>query len=652
MNNKKNYGWVGTIQQFLFTDPNEVLRQLIEILDDSENNISQIVAWKDCLNHLYSVLAQYSHPQDYIIFEYIIPRSGLSRPDVLIIQRGINPCLKVIEFKSYLKIEDAEKWQLRLYTKKLKLYHEVCYKTISQVDGILLSTSLDVAQMSIKDEEHQILIVGIARLLESLEEGRSLSDVNNTSNLLDEFLNATYKPSPAITQSARILFKKRQIPKISTIESSNFSDVLQNVEEIIHEAQSSQSHHLVLVHGEPGAGKTFLGLSIAHTNYQDSKDKGDIVYLSGNEPLVEVLANLTDDRFVQHLYKYKGDYKDTARNPVSMPNEQIIIFDEAQRAWDKEKVAYNDLSEPDIILDIATQKSKPWSVTIALIGHGQEIKGGEEAGLVLWAEAVNKINKKNGVQIKIHGSKDLDVFEQDGLSHSLIQDSNLYLDSSLRHHDAQKYHEFVNAFLDGNLELARAKYQQLLQHYLLFYTDDIDLAKQHLTNYARNIQDGRFQYGAIYSSTASKIRYFKEFAYKSKFEGMNTYVVYHNYEQLKHEPYFEKYPNSKLFFSNHLVYAASEYQCQGLELDMTLVVWGDDLIWENDKWVVRERTSKHKDPHSYDAMKLILNTYRVLLTRGRDATIIYTGDPKMLKLFEELGIRSLEKSKKDLDYIA
>lgn len=266
MNNNKNYGWTGTIQQFLLTDPDDILRQLIAMLDDSENKISQIVAWKDCLHYLYSVLAQYSHPQDYIIFEYIIPRSGLSRPDVLIIQRGINPRLKVVEFKSYPKIEDAEKWQLRLYMKRLKLYHEVCYKIISQVDGILISTSLDVAQMSIKDEEHQILIVGIARLLESLEEGRSLSDVNNTFNLLDEFLNVTYKPSPAITQSARILFKKRQIPKISTIESSNFSDVLQNVEEIIHEAQSSQSHHLVLVHGEPGAGKTFLGLSIAHTD--------------------------------------------------------------------------------------------------------------------------------------------------------------------------------------------------------------------------------------------------------------------------------------------------------------------------------------------------------------------------------------------------
>lgn len=274
MNKSKNYGWAGTIQQFLRTDPDEVLQQLIAMLDDGENKTLQIMAWKDCLSNLYSILPQYSYPQDYIIFEYIIPRSGLSRPDVLIIQRGANTCLKVIEFKSYPNIDDAEKWQLSLYIKKLKLYHEVCYKAINQVDGILISTSVNVAQISIKDDEHQILIVGRARLLEHLEDGRSLNKVNNTSNLLDEFLKATYKPSPAITQSARILFKKRQIPKISTIESSNFSDVLQNVEKIIHQAQSSQSHHLVLVHGEPGAGKTFLGLSIAHTNYQDASDKG------------------------------------------------------------------------------------------------------------------------------------------------------------------------------------------------------------------------------------------------------------------------------------------------------------------------------------------------------------------------------------------
>lgn len=78
MNNTKNYGWAGTIQQFLRTDPDEVLQQLIAMLEDSENKSSQIVAWKDCLNLLYSILAQYSDLQEYIIFEYIIPRSGLS----------------------------------------------------------------------------------------------------------------------------------------------------------------------------------------------------------------------------------------------------------------------------------------------------------------------------------------------------------------------------------------------------------------------------------------------------------------------------------------------------------------------------------------------------------------------------------------------
>lgn len=55
---------------------------------------------------------------------------------------------------------------------------------------------------------------------------------------------------------------------------------------------------------------------------------------------------------------------------------------------------------------------------------------------------------------------------------------------------------------------------------------------------------------------------------------------------------------------------------------MPIICWGDDMLWENDQWkTFKQKSSRIKDPN-----KLRLNSYRVLLTRGRDGFIIYVPD--------------------------
>jgi len=63
---------------------------------------------------------------------------------------------------------------------------------------------------------------------------------------------------------------------------------------------------------------------------------------------------------------------------------------------------------------------------------------------------------------------------------------------------------------------------------------------------------------------------------------------------------------------------ATEFECQGLELDFPLVCWGDDLYWKNGWQVARRVRSRVNDPR-----QVTLNAYRVLLTRGRDGMCIY-----------------------------
>ena len=63
----------------------------------------------------------------------------------------------------------------------------------------------------------------------------------------------------------------------------------------------------------------------------------------------------------------------------------------------------------------------------------------------------------------------------------------------------------------------------------------------------------------------------------------------------------------------------SEFDCQGLEVDMPVVGWGTDMLWEGSAW------SKYKSNESTDSEvnSYRRNSYRVLLTRGRDGFVVF-----------------------------
>jgi hypothetical protein len=117
--------------------------------------------------------------------------------------------------------------------------------------------------------------------------------------------------------------------------------------------------------------------------------------LSGNGPLVQVLQDALKDAggggrtFVQAIKNYVAQHSRPGR-PV--PPEHLIVYDEAQRAHDAERVAKVhgspvQQSEPEHLLEFC-ERVPGWCVMLALIGHGQAIHVGEEGGLPLWREAL------------------------------------------------------------------------------------------------------------------------------------------------------------------------------------------------------------------------------------------------------------------------
>ncbi len=90
---------------------------------------------------------------------------------------------------------------------------------------------------------------------------------------------------------------------------------------------------------------------------------------------------------------------------------------------------------------------------------------------------------------------------------------------------------------------------------------------------------------------------------------------------------------------------ATEFAAQGLELDLAILGWGNDFLREDGRWTNR-LARKHKHPELVkDPLQLRRNAYRVLLTRGRDGTVVFVPPVEELretvKHLRECGFREL-----------
>lgn len=596
-----NYGWAGTFQEYLRLDLQTFINQLYlhafgkssaKNMEEQQKRDSQVNAWKDSFYKLGEFLYHYQYEEGSIIFEYEILRGSGRRPDVLILYNGY---LIVIECKSFNEISASEYIQTSLYVRDLKHYHSQLHSSNTRVIGTLFLTNSNKREREFI-EDYQVSVCSSYSLHVLFK--KCCKHRRQSSITIDDVLSGDYEPSPSMVEAARAIYNDQPLPKIKAVASSNFVDVQHTVHSIIVEAKATNTHHLILVSGEPGAGKTYLGLNIAH-------EFENAVYLSGNKPLIDVLQDALDNKtFAQGLYGYKMSYLEGRR----IPKEQIIIFDEAQRAWDADKVDQylkkippQGLSEPDIIMQIATT-NKPWSVTIGLIGEGQEIYSGEEGGLTLWNRAIA------GKNIIVHAKHNNRLFENSAQYHT---HNHLHLNCSFRSHAALNYYEIINSLLNGDFNTTKHLVSSLPKsRYNLFVTRNLDLAK-HVAN---NLYNGDTKTTGILCASGADRQ--KEVPVLPRDQN--------RYNATPNAALYFNHLDSNLY-SNKLRYSATEFQTQGLELDTAIVHWDDDFYLQVGTWNGQHFQSYVKNP-----FQIKLNSYRVILTRGRDCTIIYIPPKQIL----------------------
>ena len=620
-------GWFGTIQNFLSLSKQEWLLSLNEHHKRCMNctaDESQQAAWVHSFDILQKELKQLLQLKPNlgfytIIFEFELPRERGRRPDVIIL--GTSK-IYILEFKDYTKKLQAHVDQVAAYARDLKNYHAGS-QPFMVVPILVLARAKDLNEA---DEETIILssnyIADVLNKESNLETGTLISPTS--------WINSEYSPLPSLIQAARMLWDDQtQLPQIRRALSAGIPKTISELIEIARNAKQHNELHLALVTGVPGAGKTLVGIQLVYENKLDvSEIRNNAVFLSGNGPLVKVLQHaLKNKSFVQDVHGFLKEY---GGSKTKNPHEHIWIFDEAQRAWDADRVKEkrdHTLSEPEDFLRLA-ERTNSWVLMVALIGEGQEIHIGEESGLSQWNEALSRMNKKWIVHCP---GKIAHYFSA---IPSAEPNNVLDLNVTLRSHVAEKVSEWVQRLLEGNLSDAKKLSDSLYeQGFDLYVTNDISTAANYVKERYAGDEDARF--GLMASSKAKNLGVY----------GINT--DWNCTRNIRVGQWYNDPPTS---FSSccSLREVVTEFSCQGLELDFPIMCWGNDFIWDENQWKSpkKSRLNKAKDPH-----QLRLNSYRVLLTRGRDGFIIFVPNETVMRstydILKAAGVRELLTAGKD-----
>ena len=588
---RKTHAWSGTARQLLDTPKSLIEESLDSHLKSLLNKNAagtQLDAWSEEIDILRSgfrdlAIARPDALHWGIVMEYELPLEGGRRPDVILMAPKK---IVVLEFKQDPRINSAYIDQVYAYARDLSEYHSKTHDL--EVVPILIPTKTK----NLIENKDGVKVVSPDKLATILSEFENDSPVN-----LSDWLNGDYAPLPTLIQAAKMIFQNERLPSIKRAESLGVGDAVIELQKIAQSSEINGQKSLVFVSGVPGAGKTLVGLRFV---YETSTDRAKSIFLSGNGPLVEVLRDaLKAKAFVRDLHSYIKTYGMTEK----IPSQQIIVFDEAQRAWDAEHMEVKNgvpFSEPELLIRIG-EKIQNWANLVGLIGHGQEINSGEEAGIAGWNDALDSESAKSHWKIYAPSR-----FRNAFPNREVTVVEKLDLSRSLRSRRAEDLHEWVSHVLEGNIPAASVISHKIFNSgFKIHLTRDLEEAKSFIKLLYEDEPEKRF--GILASS---------------KDTSLPKHGIFNGFQDTKRIKYGRWYnsPTGENGSSNNLQDVVTEFGCQGLEVDCALVAWGNDLLWDGTSWQMRKLRPKYKQ---HDPLGLRKNSYRVLLTRSRDEMVIF-----------------------------
>ena len=668
-----------SIEEFCHLSKDDLIGKLSSkhTLHHSSLSSTQNEAWSKEYDDLHQILQGRS---GQILFEYSIP--GLPKTiDVVVLMGGV---IFVIEYKvNSTNYNEQDKRQTNGYALRLKFFHS--RSNDNWIVPILVATDATDTQFALNRSEADMVYEAItcnsANLKIVLD--TVLAEIGSVGNedWESKWETGVFKASPTIIDAARNVWRSNNVVGFTKGEAERETRLLAEdyiVNTVVEETKQRSGgggKSICFVTGVPGAGKTLVGLnvSVALQNVGASM-------LSGNGPLVAVLTaalkrdlnkykkqlknainEISVESIIRGAYGYKkeifekrlnykvGDGTVSLKDNAELSSLHVLIFDEAQRAWNKAKMIRPGqsgkkywqeelfpFSEPGLLLWDMNQCD--WGVFVCLVGGGQEIHTGE-AGICEWLRTLEETPELKDWHIymsdefkgDVYNSKDgsaktIDeyrkIFERDN---RLTISKNLHLTACQRSNRTEKVSTFVEELLNCNAEKCRSLYQNEIKgKYQIYLTRDVEKAKDKLRERKKETlnkgfidgeNDEEVRIGILMSSKAARMRPL-------------------GYEIKKESQYKDKVPSwfldsdDTVISSDFLEIALNEFFVQGLELDLAAVLWDADLRYNEHKneWDYFDFNDRYWSPVDKNEQELkrsyMKNAYRVLLTRARIGMVI------------------------------
>lgn len=655
------YFYTNSIKAFLRQNEDEIMG-LLSRNDEYDTMATQKKAWMDEIRLLKSTLLPYAEEDGWVVFEYTIPRLG-KRIDVVVLLRER---VFILEFKAgevAFNRQDVD--QVMDYALDLKNFHQGSANRM--IVPILVATesssySTTVTASHYDDGVYEPLMThaeGLPTVFEMVL--RHEVSMYSEAVALSDWVRSRYAPTPTIIEAASALYSRHSVEEITRheAEGEQLDRTTDYVLKVIHETKARGGKSICFVTGVPGAGKTLVGLNVAikQSEHATGENPDLAVYLSGNGPLVQVLTealardkkrkkteegvkyNITDARrevsqFIQIIHRYRDNMLQKLRTPIRdgvieidpakelkdkqagyAEVENIAIFDEAQRSWDKDHLASwlkrkkgidsFPMSEGEFLIWSLDQR-KDWAVIVCLVGGGQEINTGE-AGIGEWVRAMNetfpewKVYISSQLTAKEYAEGKVEEMLRD--NDNVVYSDDLHLAVSMRSFRAESLSNMVHSMLECDVASVRKHYAKIRERYPIVITRDVEKAKQWLREKAR----GNERYGLVASSKAYRL---KPLAVDVRCKPDTVHWFLDDIDDVR----------SSLFLED----AASEFDIQGLELDWTCLIWDGDLRYNDGHWDYFEFNggTRWNRINKEERKNYQLNAYRVLLTRARQGMVI------------------------------
>jgi hypothetical protein len=636
------------LHTFIQESASSILGQLAVANGDARFPLAPeaIEAWRlqlpTLVNGCLDLMAAVPDAVEYeILLEYPIPRVG-KRIDAVLLMHDV---IVAVETKTGHAPTAAER-QVDDYAIYLACFHEPSAgRTIVPLvisDGHIASAGVRPFADEVIRPCRIATTNGVGQALITIQRESCASDVESIN--ADAWDKGRFRPIPPIIEAAVKLYSEMEVFEIGHACSAQEDLDLATTAlvEAVLEARTNGRKLICFVTGVPGAGKTLVGLNAVHR--KELRD--DSAFLSGNGPLVKIIrealirdvtqrsrlsGNLVTRRaaeilvqsFVQSVHRFADDHY---HESDSAPAQHVIVFDEAQRAWDAQqnkRAKRPEVSEAHMMLDVMSRHSD-WAVLVCLVGGGQEINRGE-AGLAEWGAALRsfpawQVHASPTVLAESEGPFLL-FRERDPFPDRIKPVPQFHLEVSNRSIRAEHMSDWVDAVLKGNHGAAKQiavgmKYPPVLARNL-----------PTVRTWLRAKQRGLTRAGLIASASASRLRedgIETSFGFHRDFEWERWFLDRDTCDEIGCD---HKYCHD-VRASSRLEVAATQFEVQGLELDWIGLCLGEDLVRSEGRWASFNFNGKNWKPNNNERKhQFRVNGYRVLLTRARQGMILYIPRP-------------------------